>query len=233
MAESHTLEAEPREAIGKKVRAVRRQGLVPAVLYGSGVDGKPIKLDAKAADEALAKASASTLIDLTVDGELHKVLVRDVQRDVIRRNVLHIDFLKVDMDVAIRTEVPVELVGEAPAVREQGGVLVTGLTEIEVEALPGALPDRIVVELDPLEEIDDAITVGDLYLGEGVRVLTDLAENVAHVIYLAEDELEEEEEELEGLLEMAAEPELVDQRGLDEEDEEFEAEAPPAEPEEE
>lgn len=233
MAESHTLEAEPREAIGKKVRAVRRQGLVPAVLYGSGVDGKPIKLDAKAADEALAKASASTLIDLTVDGELHKVLVRDVQRDVIRRNVLHIDFLKVDMDVAIRTEVPVELVGEAPAVREQGGVLVTGLTEIEVEALPGALPDRIVVELDPLEEIDDAITVGDLYLGEGVRVLTDLAENVAHVIYLAEEELEEEEEELEGLLEMAAEPELVDQRGLDEEDEEFEAEAPPAEPEEE
>lgn len=233
MAESHTLEAEPREAIGKKVRAVRRQGLVPAVLYGSGVDGKPIKLDAKAADEALAKASASTLIDLTVDGELHKVLVRDVQRDVIRRNVLHIDFLKVDMDVAIRTEVPVELVGEAPAVREQGGVLVTGLTEIEVEALPGALPDRIVVELDPLEEIDDAITVGDLYLGEGVRVLTDLAENVAHVIYLAEEELEEEEEELEGLLDMAAEPELVDQRGLDEEDEEFEPEAPPAEPEEE
>lgn len=233
MAESHTLAAEPREAIGKKVRAVRRQGLVPAVLYGSGVDGKPIKLDAKAADEALAKASASTLIDLTVDGELHKVLVRDVQRDVIRRNVLHIDFLKVDMDVAIRTEVPVELVGEAPAVREQGGVLVTGLTEIEVEALPGALPDRIVVELDPLEEIDDAITVGDLYLGEGVRVLTDLAENVAHVIYLAEEELEEEEEELEGLLDMAAEPELVDQRGLDEEDEEFEAEAPPAEPEEE
>lgn len=233
MAESHTLEAEPREAIGKKVRAVRRQGLVPAVLYGSGVDGMPIKLDAKDADEALAKASASTLIDLTVDGEIHKVLVRDVQRDVIRRNVLHIDFLKVDMDVAIRTEVPVELVGEAPAVREQGGVLVTGLTEIEVEALPGALPDRIVVELDPLEEIDDAITVGDLYLGEGVRVLTDLDENVAHVIYLAEEELEEEEEELEGLLEMAAEPELVDQRGLDEEDEEFEAEAPPAEPEEE
>ena len=228
MADTTTLEAESRAATGKKVRSVRRQGLVPAVLYGSGVDGQPIKLDAKEADEMLAQASASTLIDLQVDGETHKVLVRDVQRDVIRRNVLHIDFLKVDMDVAIRTEVPVELVGEAPAVREMGGVLVTGVTEIEVEALPGSLPDRIVVDLEPLEEIDDAITVGELYLGEGVEVLTDLDENVAHVIYLAEEELEEEEEELEGVLEMAAEPELVDQRGRDEE-EEFETEAPPPE----
>lgn len=228
MAEGMTIEAELRQAIGKKVRSVRREGLVPAVLYGSGVDGKPIQMDAKAADEVLARASASTLIDLELDGESHKVLVRDVQRDVIHRNVLHIDFLKVDMDVAIRTEVPVELVGEAPAVQELGGVLVTGLTEIEVEALPGALPDRIVVDLEPLQEIDDAITVGDLYFSEGVEVLTDLDENVAHVIYLAEEELEEEEEELEGLLEMAAEPELVDQRGRDEE-EEFEAEAPPVE----
>ncbi len=230
MAKTRTLSAEEREAIGKKVRSVRREGQVPAVLYGSGVAGKPIKIDAKEADQILASASASTVIDLEVGDEVHKVLVRDVQRDVIRRNVLHIDFLKVDMDVKIRTEVPVELVGEAPAVRELGGVLVTGVTEIEVEALPGSLPDRIVVDLEPLEEIDDAITVGELYLGEGVEVLTDLDENVAHVIYLAEEELEEEEEELEGVLEMAAEPELVDQRGRAEE-EEFE-EAPPPEVEE-
>ncbi|NIT78472.1 MAG: hypothetical protein GWO44_16695, partial [Thermoplasmata archaeon] len=121
------------------------------------------------------------------------------------------------MDVAIRTSVPVELVGEAPASKELGGVLVTGVTEIEVEALPSDLPDRVVVELAPLEEIDDAITVGDLFLGEGVRVLTDADENVAHVIYLAEEE-EEEEEELEGIFELGAEPELVDQRGVEEEE---------------
>jgi large subunit ribosomal protein L25 len=214
--ETHEMKAESRQAIGKKVRSIRRAGLVPAVLYGSGVAGMPIQLDARQAEDLLSQVSASTLIDLKVDGEEHTVLVRDVQRDVIRRDLIHIDFLKVAMDVEIRTTVPVELVGEAPAARELGGVLVTGVTEIEVEALPSDLPDRIVVDLEPLHEIDDAITVGDLYLSEGVRVLTDQSENVAHVIYMAEEE-EEEEEELEGLLELGAEPELVDQRGVEEE----------------
>lgn len=228
---NHSLEAERREAVGKKVRAVRRQGMVPAVLYGSGVDGLPIQLDAKEAERLLAGASASTLVDLKVGEEDHTVLVRDVQRDVIRRNLVHIDFLKVAMDVAIRTTVPIELVGEAPAAKELGGVLVTGVTEIEVEALPADLPDRVVVDLEPLAEIDDAITVADLYIGDGVKVNTDPDENVAHVIYLAEEE-EEEEEELEGLLELGAEPELVDQRGLEEE-EEFEAAPEPEEEEQE
>jgi large subunit ribosomal protein L25 len=98
---------------------------------------------------------------------------------------MHIDFLKVAMDVAIRTTVPVELVGEAPAARELGGILVTGVTEIEIEALPGDLPDRIIVDLEPLKEIDDAIAIEVLYLGIGVKVLTDISENVAHVIYMA------------------------------------------------
>jgi large subunit ribosomal protein L25 len=165
----------------------------------------------------LGSVGASSLITLKVEGEEHQVLVRDVQRDVIRRDLLHIDFLKVAMDVKIRTSVPVELINEAPAVKEHGGILVTGVTEIEVEALPGDLPDRIVVDLTPLAEIDDSVTVGELDLGEGVRVLTDLDENVAHVIFQAE-EVEEEEEELEGLLELGAEPELVDQRGREEDD---------------
>lgn len=228
---THNLEANERSAIGKKVRAIRRQGMVPAVLYGHGVDGLPIQVDAKEVEQLLSDVSASTLIDLQVDGEDHKVLVRDVQRDVIRRDLMHVDFLKVAMDVAIRTTVPVELVGEAPAARELGGILVTGVTEIEIEALPEDLPDRIIVDLEPLKEIDDAIAIEDLYLGDGVTILTDTSENVAHVIYMAEEELEEEEDELEGLLELGAEPELVDQRGL-EEDEEFDEAAPaPDEPE--
>ena len=228
---TQTLDANERSAIGKKVRAIRRQGMVPAVLYGHGIDGLPIQVDAKEVEQLLSEVSASTLIELKVDGDEHKVLVRDVQRDVIRRDLMHVDFLKVAMDVAIRTTVPVELVGEAPAARELGGILVTGVTEIEIEALPEDLPDRIIVDLEPLKEIDDAIAIEDLYLGDGVTVLTDPSENVAHVIYMAEEELEEEEEELEGLFELGAEPELVDQRGVDEE--EFEEEAPAPEPEEE
>lgn len=227
----HVVEAKERTTVGKKVRAIRRQGLVPGVLYGHGVDGQPIQMNAKEAEQLLSEVSASTLIDLNVDGNQHKVLVRDVQRDVIRRDVMHIDFLKVAMDVIIRTTVPVELVGEAPAARELGGILVTGVTEIEVEALPEDLPDRILVDLEPLKEIDDAIAIEDLYLGEGVTVLTDPSENVAHVIYMAEEE-EEEEDELEGMFELGAEPELVDQRGVEEEEFEEAAPAPP-EPEEE
>lgn len=230
--EKPVLVADPRTMVGKKVKVLRRQGLVPGVLYGSGIDGMPIQLDAREAERLLSQVSASTLIDLKVGDEEHKVLVRDVQRDVIRLDLVHIDFLKASMDVRIRTTVPVELVGEAPAVEDLGGVLVTGVTELEIEALPADLPDRIVVDLEPLAEIDDAITVGSLYLEEGVKVFTDPDENVAHVIYMAEEE-EEEEEELEGLLELAAEPELVDQRGVEEEGEEGERPAAPPEEEEE
>jgi large subunit ribosomal protein L25 len=215
--DNRALSADTRLTRGNQVKAIRRQGIVPAVLYGSGIDGLAIQVDGKELETLLGRVGASSLITLKVEGEEHQVLVRDVQRDVIRRDLLHIDFLKVAMDVKIRTSVPVELINEAPAVKEHGGILVTGVTEIEVEALPGDLPDRIVVDLTPLAEIDDSVTVGELDLGEGVRVLTDLDENVAHVIFQAE-EVEEEEEELEGLLELGAEPELVDQRGREEDD---------------
>lgn len=215
--DDRALSADTRLTRGNQVKAIRRQGIVPAVLYGSGIDGLAIQVDGKELETLLGSVGASSLITLKVEGEEHQVLVRDVQRDVIRRDLLHIDFLKVAMDVKIRTSVPVELINEAPAVKEHGGILVTGVTEIEVEALPGDLPDRIVVDLTPLAEIDDSVTVGELDLGEGVRVLTDLDENVAHVIFQAE-EVEEEEEELEGLLELGAEPELVDQRGREEDD---------------
>ena len=136
------------------------------------------------------------------------MIVRDVQRDPITRQMVHVDFLKVAMDVAIRTEVPIELVGTAPAVKEQGGVLVAGINEIEVEALPGDLPDRITVDLGVLMEIDDAITVEDLVIGKGVRVINDAGDMIAHVIYMAEEV--EEVEEVAEVLGVAAEPELVE-----------------------
>lgn len=130
----------------------------------------------------------------------------------------HVDFLKVAMDEVIRTSVPVELVGEAPAIRELGGVLVTGLAEIEVEALPSDLPDRMTVDLEILAEIDDNITVGDLNFGKGVEVLTGLDEVLARVIYQVEEEIEEEVVEEEILVE--EEPELIERGKREEEEEE-------------
>jgi large subunit ribosomal protein L25 len=204
------LKSQPREVIGKKVKELRRQGELPAIVYGAGIEPTAIQLNSLDAEKVLAGVGSSTVIDLYIGDDLHKVLVRDLQRDVIQRNPIHIDFLKVAMDVKIDTVVPVELIGQSPAVQELGGVLVTGLSEIEVEALPSDLPDRVTVDLEVLETFDDSITVGDLYLGEGVTVLTDSDEFIANVVYQTMEEIIEEEEELEAEL---AEPELVGEEG--------------------
>jgi large subunit ribosomal protein L25 len=221
--ETHTLEANARTMVGKRVKQIRKQGQVPAILYGSGIEPVPIALDALETARVMSGITGSTLIDLNIGDQSHKVIIRDVQRDPISREMVHVDFLKVAMDVAIRTEVPIELVGNAPAVKDYGGVLVAGLSEIEVEALPGDLPDRISVDLGVLAEIDDAITVEDLVIGKGVKVSNDPGDIIAHVIYMAEEEEEEEEEELE-VLGVGAEPELVERRPGEEAEGEAEAE---------
>lgn len=218
--ESHKLKAQARSVVGKRVGALRREGVLPAILYGAGISPQPIQLDGREARKALARVSAATLLDLEVGDEVHKVLVREIQRDVIRRDLRHVDFLKVAMDVVIRTEVPVELVGEAPAVKVMGGVLVSSLDEIEVEALPSDLPDRVTVDLSVLKNVDDTITVGDLFLGKGVKVLTDASEVVAHVIYQAAEEVEEVAE----VVPLEAEPEVIERARREEEEAPGEAE---------
>jgi large subunit ribosomal protein L25 len=209
------IEASPRTVRGKQVKALRRAGLLPAVMYGVGMEPQMLELPAHETELILQRVSGSTLIDLKVGKKIHKVLVREIQREVISRQPIHVDFLEVAMDVAIRAVVPVELVGEAPAVHELGGVLVAGLNEIEVEALPSNLPDRITVDISGLETFDDSLTVGDLTIGEGVTVLTEADEAIANVVYQA---VEEEPEEVEEALE-EFEPELVERAGREEEDE--------------
>jgi large subunit ribosomal protein L25 len=200
------LEAHRRAVLGKQTRRLRREGVLPAVLYGSGLASLPIELDRRAASRLLSRVSGSTLIELQLDNEPHAVLVREIQRDPLRGRLLHVDFLKVRMDVRIRAEVPIELVGEAPASKIAGGVLVTGVDVIEVEALPADLPDRITVDLESLANIGDSITVADLFLGENVEILTEANELVARVIYEAEEiipEVAPVAEAVEGVAEVA------------------------------
>jgi large subunit ribosomal protein L25 len=211
------IKAEARAVIGKQVRGLRRAGLIPAVVYGAGMQPTAIELKAREAERALARATGATLFDLELGGEIHKVLVREVQRHSIRRNVRHVDFLKVAMDQLIRAVVPIELIGEAPAVKTLGGVLVTTVQAIEVEALPADLPDRITISIDVLEKIDDRVTVGDLALGKGVKVLTSADDVVARVIYQAVEVIEEPVKEA---VAVAAEPEVIARKK--EEDEEGE-----------
>ncbi|MCJ7824917.1 MAG: 50S ribosomal protein L25 [Anaerolineales bacterium] len=206
--EALTINAKERKTIGKQVKALRREGFLPAVMYGAGVEPLALELDEKVASRVLANVSGSTLIDLKVGKNTHKVLVREFQRDVIRRDILHIDFLVVAMDGLIRAVVPVVLFGEAPAVEDFEGVLVSGLSEIEVEALPSDLPEQLTVDLAALVTMNDEITVGDLVLGERVTLITDPEETIANVIAQA---IEEEPEAVEvEELEEGVEPGSVD-----------------------
>jgi len=210
------LQAKKRTIIGKQVKSLRREGLIPGIVYGGEGDPIPVELDGRETTKILTQTSASTLITLKVGRKNHTVLLRDIQYDVIRREPIHVDFLEVAMDVTIRTTVPLEFIGEAPAVSDQGGILVTGLNEIEIEALPSDLPDKVSVDLEPLREIDSIITVGDIFIGEGVEVLSESDEVVAHIVYQEIEEIVEEE--VEELVETLMEPELVDQVREEEED---------------
>ena len=180
-------------------------------------------MEARSAARVLEAASASTLLDLQLNGETHKVLVREMQRHPLRRSLDHVDLMKVALDVTIRTTVPIELTGEAAAVKTFGGVLVTGISAIDVEALPADLPSRVTVDLEPLATMEARITVGDLFLGKGVRVLSDPQAVVARVIYQVEEKLEEVVAPVSAV---PAEPEIIG-RGKKEEELEEEAEAKP------
>jgi large subunit ribosomal protein L25 len=210
------LEAKRREVLGKQVRALRRQGMIPAVIYGAGLEPLPIELEAVEASKTLGRATSATLVEVVVGDETHTSLVREVQRDPVQRNILHVDLLKVAMDQLIRAEVPLDVIGEAPAVKTLGGILVPGIDQVEVEALPADLPDRIVVDISVLTKIDDSITVASISLKPGVRMLTDSDEVVARVIYQAEEILEAPVEAVPA----TTEPEVIARAKKEEEEEE-------------
>ena len=204
-----TLEAEQRTVLGKKVKALRREGKLPAVIYGKGVDPLPITLDARDVRITLAEIGANTLITIKIDGEDHLALVRDLQREVISRGLLHVDFQAVSLEESISTTVPVAVEGEAPAVSEYNALLVTELEELEIEAKAKDLPDRITVDVTGLTEIGDNILIRDLMISGDVRILNDPDEIVIVVAAPTVLEIEIEEEEEAELLEELPEAELL------------------------
>lgn len=200
------VEVKKREVIGKKVKALRREGLLPAVLYGYGIDSIPVVMDYRSTSRTLAKAEASSLISISLDGEEYPTLVREKQWDYIKRSLLHVDFQVVSMSEKISAQVRVELIGESAAVEDFGAVLITGLLEVEVEALPTDLPDSIKVDLSTLEKIGDGVFVRDIVVSDKLTLLDDSdamiavasAPTLEIVEEVEEDELLEGEEGEEG-----------------------------------
>ena len=212
------INAEKRTVIGKQVKALRRQGLLPGVIYGRHIEAFPIQMDAHDAALVLDKLTASTLITIDVDGEKFNVLMRDRQRDVIFDNLLHVDFLVVSLTEKLHATVELKLVGEAPVADNPEVVVTQVLNAIEIEALPQDLPEVIEVDISKLETVDDEITVADLDLGEDIAILTDPNETIVSVGYVAQEEVAEEEE-----AEELAEPEVVEKGKKEEQEEEEEA----------
>ncbi len=173
------VEAKKRDVLGKKVKALRREGKLPAVLYGYGIDAQPIVLDHKASSRILAKAESSSLVMVKLGGKEYPTLVREKQWDYIKRSLLHVDFQVVSMTERIAAQVRLEFVGVAGAVANFGAVLITGLNEVEVEAMPADLPESIQVDLSVLKNIGDGIFVRDLISSDKITVLDDPDEMVA------------------------------------------------------
>ena len=215
--EEVVFQANHREVIGKKVKVLRREGLLPAVVYGHNTEPIPITLDMRDATRTLDSISPSALVVLNIDGTKHYTLVRDKQRNPVRRSIIHVDFQAVSLTETVRADLNINIVGEAPAVETYLAILVPSLEQLSIESLPTNLPDRIDVDISGLEEIGDSILVSDLVVPEGVDILNDPEDVVVVVIAPAVEEEEVEEEEVE--LEEGAEPEVLD-RGKREEGEE-------------
>jgi len=202
--------------IGKQVKALRRENLIPAVIYGVGGDPVHITCMYRPLEIALKKAGGTHLINVTVDGATHNALVREVQRDKIKRTILHVDFLRVDLTKKLRADVPLVIVGLPKLSSELQ--LTHNITSVEVECLPTDIPDHIEINVANLVALGDQLTVGDLDIAKNVTVISDPHEVIARidtvVVSGGEEDLAPE------ATTVVAEPEVIEKGKKEEEEEE-------------
>jgi large subunit ribosomal protein L25 len=182
MSEKVVVPMHSRTATGKAVRQLRATGQIPAVVYGHGADAQPVAVNGHEFEKIYAKAGGNQIIGLKIDDTRQKnALIHEVQLDSRTGHILHADFYLVRMDEKIKTEIPLHFTGESTAVYQQEGTLVRPLEAVEVEALPGDLPESFSVDIAVLDDFDKSITVADLVVPAGVDVLTPAEEVIAKV----------------------------------------------------
>ncbi len=190
--ENIVLKATKRDVVGKKVGALRRQGKLPAVLYGHRIETTPILLDAIEGAQTLSRLTSSSLLTIDIEGQQVLAQVREKQRDFIKNRLVHVDFQIVSLTEKMRTKVGIELTGTAPAVKNFNALIHTGLTALEVECMAADLPQRIVVDISGLAELGDSIRVHDIVLSDKVKILADMEEIVAIATAPRKEEISEE-----------------------------------------
>lgn len=176
-----TINATKRTVSGKPVNKLRKDGKIPAVLYGHKVTAQNIELSALEFMKAFRQAGESTIVTLAVDGQNTPVLIHDVQNHYLTEQPIHIDFYAVNMSEKLTATVPLHFIGESQAVKALGGTLAKNLSEVEVECLPTDLPASIEVDISALNTFEDAIRVLDLKISDKVEVKAAAEELVVQV----------------------------------------------------
>ncbi len=168
------LKAAQRPVIGKQVKVLRREGQLPAVIYGRHTEPMPISMNAKEAGRILNGLALSALVTVDVDGKPYTALVREKQRHPILGSLVHVDFMAVSMTEKLRATVSVRIDGISPAVKDYNGILMTGVNDLQVECLPQDLPEVITVDVSGLKSIGSGLYVRDLKVSDKVKILTDV-----------------------------------------------------------
>ena len=186
-----TLKADKRILLGRKVKSLRRDGILPGNVYGKKEKSLTIQVELKEFQKVFDKAGETGLLDLQVEKTSKPVLIDNVQEDPVTNQFLHVDFRQVDLKEKITAEVPIEIVGESSAEKQGLGTLVQQIDEIEVEALPTDFPDKFEIDVTKLEEVDMALFVKDLtYDKKIIRIISDLEEIIVKIEPLREEEQE-------------------------------------------
>lgn len=186
-----TLNAQKRTIVGRKVKKLRKDGIVPGNLFGKKVKSQSVQVAEKEFSSVFAKAGETGLVELMLDKQVHPVLVKNVTYHPVTGSLLHIDFFQVDLKEKVQTRVPLSFVGESPAVKDKLGVLLHILSEIEIEALPTDLPEKIEVDINGLAKVGDALKVADLKVSDKIKILTDASLEVVKVAPLVSREAEQ------------------------------------------
>lgn len=186
------LAVQPRKVLGKNVKKLRKEGFLPANIYGKDVKSTAVQVAFKDFEKIFKEAGETSLIDVELDGALRPVLIHNVQHDHLTRLPLHADFYQVNLKEKVKTMVPIVIIGEPKAVADKLGVLMQPLSEIEVEALPADLPENIEAKVEHLAAVGDQVTIADLKAPSGVEILTDTAQVVAKIDELISKEAQEQ-----------------------------------------
>ena len=198
------LTAENRSVLGKRNRFLRRQGFTPVHIFGHGIESQALQCDTNELKSLIAHAGETRLISLNIkgDNQPRNVFIREIQRDVFGKQLLHVDFYQVKMSEKMEVEIPIVLVGESPAMKGKGRMISHGITELSIECLPDKVPPQIEVDISVLEEVEQAIQVKDIILDPDITVNADPDQMVVKItevmVVEEEEEVVEEEEGVEG-----------------------------------